>query len=300
MTSVWLPYVPGIVAKEVGRDGARVCIGRERRLSGAVLFADISGFTAMSEALGRTGRAGTEELSGIVNGCFATLIGIAQAHGGDVAKFGGDAMTVLFVPDGSRRVIACALEMQAAMAAFRGVETRAGAYDLALKIGVAGGRLFVTTVGSQQTQLEFVIAGGALQAAATAQGYGAPGEVVLHESIASDVGPGSVEPRAAGYVVLKGALPLQPALGPVAVDESPGAWDGELALFLHPRIRERLAAGFREFVAEHRAVTVLFVGFDGFDYDGDRTVAVRCSAIRAGPFGARPLRRITARDRCRR
>ena len=227
----------------------------------------------MSEALGRTGRAGTEELSGIVNGCFATLIGIAQAHGGDVAKFGGDAMTVLFVPDGSRRVIACALEMQAAMAAFRGVETRAGAYDLALKIGVAGGRLFVTTVGSQQTQLEFVIAGGALQAAATAQGYGAPGEVVLHESIASDVGPGSVEPRAAGYVVLKGALPLQPALGPVAVDESPGAWDGELALFLHPRIRERLAAGFREFVAEHRAVTVLFVGFDGFDYDGDRAVA---------------------------
>ena len=73
---------------------------------------------------------------------------------------------------------------------------------------------------------------------------------------APDVGPGSVEPRAAGYVVLKGSFRFSRPSARFAVEQSPGAWDGELfALFLHSedpgeRVEPR---GFLDLVAERRA-----------------------------------------------
>ena len=60
------------------------------------LFADISGFTAMSEALAAPARAGTEELTDILNRYFEPMIALVQSFGGIIGKFGGDAMTVLF------------------------------------------------------------------------------------------------------------------------------------------------------------------------------------------------------------
>jgi len=66
------------------------------RAEGCVLFADLAGFTALTETLARIGKEGAEELTRILNGFFSAMIGVAHEGGGDVLRFGGDAITVFF------------------------------------------------------------------------------------------------------------------------------------------------------------------------------------------------------------
>ena len=70
---------------------------RQEHFQGAMLFADISGFTALSERLrAESGQQGCERLNAIINQFFDQIIGKCLAHGGDVVKFAGDAMFVVF------------------------------------------------------------------------------------------------------------------------------------------------------------------------------------------------------------
>jgi class 3 adenylate cyclase/tetratricopeptide (TPR) repeat protein len=61
-----------------------------------LVSADISGFTRLTEQLSTMGRRGAEELTDLLNSCFDTMIGVCLAEGGDIVKFGGDALLVLF------------------------------------------------------------------------------------------------------------------------------------------------------------------------------------------------------------
>src|SRR5690606_18218880 len=68
-------------------------------IDGSMLSADISGFTALSERLAGKGKAGAEEITELVNRCFTALIEAAHEYDGEVIKFGGDALLVLFRGD---------------------------------------------------------------------------------------------------------------------------------------------------------------------------------------------------------
>ena len=50
---------------------------RYAEVPGSMLSADISGFTALSEKLAGKGKAGAEEITELINLCFAALIGEA-------------------------------------------------------------------------------------------------------------------------------------------------------------------------------------------------------------------------------
>lgn len=56
---------------------------------------DISGFTALSEALAVKGREGAEEITQIINSIFSPLIDIIYNHGGDIIHFSGDAISFI-------------------------------------------------------------------------------------------------------------------------------------------------------------------------------------------------------------
>ena len=68
------------------------------RVSGAALLADISGFTALTEALTQEQgeRRGIEALSLAVNTVYETLIDAVERLGGSVIGFAGDAITCWF------------------------------------------------------------------------------------------------------------------------------------------------------------------------------------------------------------
>src|SRR5215218_6913221 len=80
-------FVPARVARQQADtppppDGSRI-----DRFQGAVLIADISGFTMLAEALGRRGAVGAEDLTGYLNVYFGRLIELIIEHGGDILKF---------------------------------------------------------------------------------------------------------------------------------------------------------------------------------------------------------------------
>src|SRR5581483_1157680 len=79
-----------------------------------VLFADVKGFTAMSEHLP------PDQVAGIMNRCFEALSGPIVKYGGTVDKYVGDAvMARVGAPtaheDDPVRAVAAGLEMQAAL-----------------------------------------------------------------------------------------------------------------------------------------------------------------------------------------
>src|SRR6266852_4313024 len=63
--------------------------GEERKIV-TVIFADVSGFTAMSEKLD------PEDVRAFINGCFESLVPIVRKYEGTIDKFIGDEIMALF------------------------------------------------------------------------------------------------------------------------------------------------------------------------------------------------------------
>src|SRR3954449_11003610 len=103
------------------------------RTTGAALFADISGFTPLTEALVRAlgPQRGAEELPRQLNMIYDALIAQVDQYRGSVLGFSGDAITCWFddAGDGEMRpspavlrATACALVMQQAIQQFAQIE----------------------------------------------------------------------------------------------------------------------------------------------------------------------------------
>ena len=273
--SDWLSYVPQYIVQDLERDAGAE---HERRFTAVTLFADVSGFTAISEALGQSGRRGTEELTTILNSYFDPMIQLIRSFGGYVGKFGGDAMTVLFPYDAKtkqavvRRAIQCALEMQSNMGRYNDMMTSAGVFSLTMKAGLGIGPVYVATVGDSRFRLEYVIAGAALDQCADAEHHAQPGEVVVANALLPFAGKNTFQEKSEEFSVItnlqRRARPKPlPVLQTISLETTE-----TVSSFIHPSVVGRLRLGQMGFVNEHRMVTVLFVRFSGFEYDTDPDV----------------------------
>lgn len=63
-----------------------------------VIFADISGFTNLGEACAEKGPRGNEELAFCINRYMEGMVTNLNQYGGDIIKFVGDAMIVMWPP----------------------------------------------------------------------------------------------------------------------------------------------------------------------------------------------------------
>src|SRR5687767_7947853 len=82
LSSAWGSHVPDYVIQLLRRHPDQVPIAKAEPAQAIVLFADVVGFTPMSEALARSGRYGTEELTWILNGWFDVMSGTTMRYGG--------------------------------------------------------------------------------------------------------------------------------------------------------------------------------------------------------------------------
>jgi class 3 adenylate cyclase/tetratricopeptide (TPR) repeat protein len=281
MNAGWLSYVPRHVAADILAHPEASPVGREQRFEAVVLFADVSGFTAISEALARNGRSGAEELTAILNSYFAPMIALVESYGGIIGKFGGDAITVLFpTTQQTRSLVACralqcALDMQAAMGRYAAIPTSAGVFGLAMKAGLGMGEVFCTSVGDPAGRLEYVIAGPPLDECADAEHHANKGEVVASLALLAVAGEAQIAETRGAFALVAGLerRPDQAALPALPLpDERATAL---LAAYLHPSIAERLGAGLSGFINEHRKVTVLFIRFAEQNYVDDPQIGQR-------------------------
>ena len=88
-------------------------------LHGSLMHCDVTGFTAMSESLAKSGKEGAEIMAGILNQFFERMLGIANELNGIQMKFGGDAMLLYFTgANHADCAAACGLQMQKAIEDF--------------------------------------------------------------------------------------------------------------------------------------------------------------------------------------
>jgi predicted ATPase/class 3 adenylate cyclase len=252
---------------------------RGQFLSSSVLFADLSGFTAMSERLAALGREGAETLTGVVNDYFMAMSDIAAHHGGDLILFGGDAMLLLFDGvDHALRACHAAWRMQQAMAVrFAEMKTALGAFPLRMAVGLGSGPVFAAALGSAAS-MHYAVIGPALAAMARAEALAGAGHIVLDEATRRLAGSVRVEPESEpGYVRLIAepaaafTRPEPPRLEPPPDDEDRRIhWLAEriaaAAPFLPGGLLPRLLPDpTATLEGEHRPVSVLFVDFRDAD-----------------------------------
>src|SRR5436309_1669351 len=109
-------------------------------VDGTVVFADVSGFTPLTERLSRRGKVGAEELTDVLNNVFQTLGAVTDAYDGDLLKFGGDAMLLLFSGgDHLVRAAASAHALLTALRPFRRLRTPGGIVSLSMSVGMETG-----------------------------------------------------------------------------------------------------------------------------------------------------------------
>ncbi len=183
-------YIPNLLTSRLAVDPATISAPVSEQLPAAVLFADISGFTALTERLARQGPAGTETLTRELNSYFGRLIGIITAHGGDVVKFAGDALTAIWpaaagdaneehLADVTTQAAACALSIQTTLQDYR---TSSGD-ALALSIGVGAGNVTLVQVGGVYSRWEYLITGPPLALVNRAEAQARPGEAVMSPEV---------------------------------------------------------------------------------------------------------------------
>jgi adenylate cyclase len=152
------------VAAQLLRDGAALG-GEEREVT--ILFADLRGFTTLSEKLT------PGDLLGLLNRYLDRMSAAIEEHGGVIDKFIGDAIMALFgAPvaqgDAADRALAAALAMERALAELNTELSAEGKTPLALGIGVNTARVVAGNIGSHR-RLNYSVIGDGVNVAARLQ-----------------------------------------------------------------------------------------------------------------------------------
>ncbi|MDX6667910.1 MAG: hypothetical protein QOK04_1290, partial [Solirubrobacteraceae bacterium] len=147
----------------------------EERRQVTVLFADVSGYTAVAE------RMDPEAVKTMIGGVMRRLEEEVERYGGTVDKYIGDNVMAIFgAPvaheDDAERAVRAGLGMQASMPEVN--ERLAASYDvsLALRVGVNTGEVLAGAVGDAYT-----VTGDTVNVASRLQTAGQPGSVLVGE-----------------------------------------------------------------------------------------------------------------------
>jgi len=182
-------YAPPPVARRVHQNPHEPLIGTQQRFSAVTMFADISGFTPLAEALAINGGRGAEELNTILNQVFESLITTIESHGGQVVYFDGDALSLIWPYEPKNmiptiwRALQAAFAMQSTIAGFTIIPTSQGDFDLQMKIGVSVGEVLEVHAGGELDRVEYVLAGKPMTNMSKAERLAYAGEIVVDQYI---------------------------------------------------------------------------------------------------------------------
>jgi class 3 adenylate cyclase len=298
-------YVPPPVASLAFQNPHQLLGGTWRRFHAITIFADISGFTPLAEALASSGLGGAEELNAILNQVFEALITTIESHGGQVVSFGGDALSLIwpYQPEHMKqtawRVLQAAFAMQSTIAGFTIIPTSQGEFDIQMKVGISVGEILEVHAGGELDRLEYVLAGTPMANMSQAENLAKAGEIVVDENIwqlvngleldaAKQITASAIRQQSTlpdSYIFGEKAAPgfyrvthLWSKLPPVPLTSPDWAQldltaatkvDTTLRCYIPGAISSILKDRHTTTLTELKSMTVCFVGFSGLDYNND-------------------------------
>ena len=149
--------------------------GERKRVT--VLFADVAGFTSMSEKLD------PEEVHQIMDGCFKILMDEIHNHQGTINQFTGDGVMALFgapvaIENHAQNACQAALSIQAAMKKYSMELATKFGLDFKMRIGLNTGPVIVGSIGDD-LRMDYTAIGDTTNLAARMEGMAEPGTVLV-------------------------------------------------------------------------------------------------------------------------
>ena len=161
------------------------------RLGGAnqtitVLFADIRGFTSLSE------NENPEKVVGLLNQYFSAMTEIIFEHGGTLDKYIGDGLMALFgaptaTPQDAQNAVKAAVAMQKRLLTLNQELDELGYSQIAVGIGLHTGEATIGYIGSEQRS-EYTAIGDTVNLASRLESNAVGGQILISEATAKAAG----------------------------------------------------------------------------------------------------------------
>ncbi len=160
-------------------------LGGEKRFV-TIMMTDLRGFTAIGE------RLPAEDVVGIINIYLETMTEIILKHQGTIDEFIGDAIFVIFgAPvlreNDAKRAVACAVEMQLAMADVNRRCRENGYPEVQQGIGINSGQIVVGNIGSKK-RTKYGVVGRNVNLTSRIESYTVGGQIFISENTLDECG----------------------------------------------------------------------------------------------------------------
>lgn len=231
-------FMPDWLWQSLARRGGDAPQPAIARLDGAVLFADISGFSALTQRYAERGSSGIEQLTLKLSDYLGGMFALIRAAGGDLENFYGDGFLAAWpAAEGDLGAAVAAAESCAAaiVARFDDVEAEPGV-RLRIRVAIVAGALFAVEAGGVDGRWAWFLAGECLDGLGPMLQATAAGCVSLSPAAAALRDRDRTRPVYVVPAVTAGEpLPadLQRFLSPpaqVALDPQRAAWSAEFRL----------------------------------------------------------------------
>lgn len=178
-------FMPEYVVQQLLNDPGSFRLGGANQTI-TVLFADIRGFTALSE------RENPERVVSLLNRYFSAMSEIIFAHGGTLDKYIGDGLMAIFgaptaTPDDALNAVKAAVAMQKRLVSLNQELLIEGFLPISVGIGLHTGEATIGYVGSNKRS-EYTAIGDTVNLASRLESNALGGQVLLSEATATACG----------------------------------------------------------------------------------------------------------------
>lgn len=152
-------------------------IMESKELIATILFADIVGFTRLSETMP------PREINIILNRYFSRMTDIVFSHGGTLDKYIGDGLMAVFgapmeKEDDAERAVRTALEIRRQLTAMMKTTSADRRFDI--RVGLNTGRVVAGNIGSPK-RMEYTVIGDPVNVASRLESIAKPNQIIIGE-----------------------------------------------------------------------------------------------------------------------
>lgn len=181
--SAFSRFVSAKVAKQIMDNLDQIQLGG-KRVHATALFADIVGFTSLSE------RLPAEEIALMLNEYFSYIDAASRMYRGVIDKYMGDcAMVVFGVPEADHdhkyHAICCAVLFLRLVEQLNRERARNGQYQVNFRIGINSGEMLAGNLGSQE-RMQYTVVGEAVNLASRLHSVASTGQIVITDYLVHD------------------------------------------------------------------------------------------------------------------
>ena len=181
--SAFSRFVSVKVAKQIMENLDQIQLGG-KRVQATALFADIAGFTSMSEKMS------AEEVAQLLNEYFSYIELASRLYHGTIDKYMGDCAMIIFgAPEEDEEhkfnAISCAVMIQRMVERINHHRRQEGKIPVQFRIGVNSGEMLAGNMGSHD-RMQYTVVGEAVNLAARLHSVAERGQIVVTDFLVKD------------------------------------------------------------------------------------------------------------------